>query len=133
MPCRAPMPRAAIFRPVIHMRPYDASPCLSPDRKTAQARKFRINRANTRHGGRGLLPGEKQCSAGAGAKIVTYQWADCGRDVVARRYDRIAKFIPLFDWLFFVPWDLRRKAVGKMRLSRGDSVLEIGCGTGPNL
>ena len=67
-----------------------------------------------------------------GAKVVTYQWVDCGRDVVSRRYDRIAKFIPLFDWLFFVPWDLRRKAVGKMRLSRGDSVLEIGCGTGRN-
>ena len=51
---------------------------------------------------------------------------------VSRRYDRIAKFIPFFDWLFFVPWDLRRKAVGKMALGRGDSVLEIGCGTGRN-
>jgi demethylmenaquinone methyltransferase/2-methoxy-6-polyprenyl-1,4-benzoquinol methylase len=69
---------------------------------------------------------------GAGAKIVTYQWVDCGRDVVSRRYDRIAKFIPFFDWLFFLPWDLRRKAVVKMGLSRGDSVLEIGCGTGRN-
>ena len=57
---------------------------------------------------------------------------DCGRDVVSRRYDRIAKFIPFFDWLFFVPWDLRRKAVARMALSRGDSVLEIGCGTGRN-
>ena len=63
---------------------------------------------------------------------MTYQWVDCGRDVVSRRYDRIAKFIPFFDWLFFVPWDLRRKAVGKMALGRGDSVLEIGCGTGRN-
>jgi demethylmenaquinone methyltransferase/2-methoxy-6-polyprenyl-1,4-benzoquinol methylase len=63
---------------------------------------------------------------------VTYQWADCGRDVVSRRYDRIAKFIPFFDWLFFVPWDLRRKAVRTMGLGRGDSVLEIGCGTGRN-
>ena len=63
---------------------------------------------------------------------MTYQWVDCGRDVVSRRYDRIAKFIPFFDWLFFVPWDLRRKAVRTMGLSRGDSVLEIGCGTGRN-
>ncbi len=61
-----------------------------------------------------------------------YQWVDCGRDAVRRRYDRIAKFIPLFDWLLFVPWDLRRKAVGKMGVGRGDSVLEIGCGTGRN-
>jgi demethylmenaquinone methyltransferase/2-methoxy-6-polyprenyl-1,4-benzoquinol methylase len=69
---------------------------------------------------------------GVGAEVVTYQWVDCGRDVVSRRYDRIAKFIPFFDWLFFVPWHLRRKAVRKMALSRGDWVLEIGCGTGRN-
>ena len=75
---------------------------------------------------------QKNNIPGGGAKVVTYQWADCGRDVVSRRYDRIAKFIPVFDWLFFVPWDLRRKAVRTMRLSRGDSVLEIGCGTGRN-
>src|ERR1700683_3705730 len=76
--------------------------------------------------------GKKQCPKGGGAKIVTYQWVDCGRDVVSRRYDRIAKFIPFFDWLFFVPWDLRGKAVRKTGLGRGDSVLEIGCGTGRN-
>jgi ubiquinone/menaquinone biosynthesis C-methylase UbiE len=61
---------------------------------------------------------------------VTYQWVDCDRHTVRQRYDRIAKFIPLFDRLFFLPKDLRRKAVACLRLSRGDSVLEIGCGTG---
>jgi demethylmenaquinone methyltransferase/2-methoxy-6-polyprenyl-1,4-benzoquinol methylase len=80
----------------------------------------------------GCCRAQKNNIPGGGAKIVTYQWVDCGRDVVSRRYDRIAKFIPFFDWLFFVPWDLRRKAVAKMGLGRGDSVLEIGCGTGLN-
>src|SRR5580704_19675785 len=80
----------------------------------------------------GCCRAQKNNIPGGGAKVVTYQWVDCGRDVVSRRYDRIAKFIPFFDWLFFVPRDLRRKAVGKMALGRGDSVLEIGCGTGRN-
>ena len=80
----------------------------------------------------GCCRAQKNNIPGGGAKVVTYQWVDCGRDVVSRRYDRIAKFIPFFDWLFFVPWDLRRKAVRTMGLSRGDSVLEIGCGTGRN-
>jgi ubiquinone/menaquinone biosynthesis C-methylase UbiE len=64
---------------------------------------------------------------------VTYQWADCDRNAVRRRYDRIAALIPLFDYLFFVPADLRQKAVVRLGLSRGDSVLEIGCGTGNSL
>jgi demethylmenaquinone methyltransferase/2-methoxy-6-polyprenyl-1,4-benzoquinol methylase len=63
---------------------------------------------------------------------VTYQWADCDRSTVSSRYDRIAELIPFFDWLFFLPRDLRRKAVASLALSRGDDVLEIGCGTGRN-
>ena len=71
-------------------------------------------------------------SCGGGGKIVTYQWVDCDRNVVSQRYDRIADFIPFFDWLLFLPGDLRRKAVVSLGIGHGDSVLEIGCGTGRN-
>jgi demethylmenaquinone methyltransferase/2-methoxy-6-polyprenyl-1,4-benzoquinol methylase len=61
---------------------------------------------------------------------VTYQWVDCDRHTVSRRYDRISRFIPLIDRVFFLPRGLRRQATDHLGLSRGDSVLEIGCGTG---
>lgn len=60
------------------------------------------------------------------------QWVDCDRSAVRNRYDRIAHLIPLFDRLFFVPWNLRRNAARELGLSRGDAVLDIGCGTGRN-
>lgn len=64
---------------------------------------------------------------------MSYRWVDCDRATVSRRYDRLAPFIPLFDRLFFVPRGLRRQAVDCLELRRGDSVLEIGCGTGNSL
>jgi len=63
---------------------------------------------------------------------VTYQWVDCDLTLVSERYDRIARFIPLCDWMFCLPRDLRGMAATRLNLRRGDSVLEIGCGTGRN-
>ena len=53
-------------------------------------------------------------------------------DPVVRFYDRIA---PVYDWLAAAPvvrgW--RRRAADALALSRGDTVVEMGCGTGANL
>jgi ubiquinone/menaquinone biosynthesis C-methylase UbiE len=64
---------------------------------------------------------------------VTYAWVDCDYYTVRNRYDRIAKFIPLFDRVLFLPRDSRSKAVARLDLTAGDSVLDIGCGTGRSL
>lgn len=64
---------------------------------------------------------------------MVYQWVDCDRHTVIRRYDRLATFIPFFDRILFLPKDARRKAVGRLGLTAGDHVLDIGCGTGKSL
>src|SRR5262249_30993972 len=45
---------------------------------------------------------------------------------------RIAGLIPFFEWLLFLPVGFRRTSIERLSLRRGDSVLEIGCGTGRN-
>ena len=63
---------------------------------------------------------------------MTYHWVDCDRDFITQRYDRLADVIALFDWLFFLPSGLRKHAVDRLSLQRGDCVLEVGCGSGSN-
>ena len=61
-----------------------------------------------------------------------YHWVDCERAFIARRYDRIAGLITLFDWVFFFPPHLRELAARRLAVKSGARVLEIGCGTGRN-
>jgi SAM-dependent methyltransferase len=60
------------------------------------------------------------------------EWPTCDRNVICQRYNRIAAFIPFFEYALFMPSGLRKRAVGQLRLRRGDRVLEVGCGTGRN-
>ncbi|HEY7243779.1 MAG TPA: methyltransferase domain-containing protein [Xanthobacteraceae bacterium] len=61
-----------------------------------------------------------------------YQWVDCERAFIARRYDRLAGVMALFDWLFWFPPELRDLAAERLAVCPGARVLEIGCGTGRN-
>ena len=42
----------------------------------------------------------------------THEWIDFDRSAIAERYNRLARVIPFFDWLFFQPPGFRAKAVG---------------------
>ena len=77
--------------------------------------------------------------AGARGKLAlrgshgTHEWVDLDRSFITQRYNRLARLIPFFDWLFFQPSGFRQKAVDRLDLGPGSHVLEIGCGTGRNL
>ncbi len=52
---------------------------------------------------------------------------------VAARYDRMAGWYRFAAPLIALPPGMRRKAVNRLGVSGGDTVLEVGCGTGRNL
>lgn len=53
-------------------------------------------------------------------------------DARAQIIDRYRRVAHLPDGLFFFTFPLRRQAVGRLRLAPGESVLEVGCGSGAN-
>jgi ubiquinone/menaquinone biosynthesis C-methylase UbiE len=53
--------------------------------------------------------------------------------VVMRRYTRRARWYRLAEFAILFPHRLRKRAVSRLELSRGQTVLEIGCGTGRSL
>jgi ubiquinone/menaquinone biosynthesis C-methylase UbiE len=52
---------------------------------------------------------------------------------LTRRYDRVARWYRAAEISILLPHRLRRKAVRRLELKPGETVLEIGCGTGRNL
>jgi demethylmenaquinone methyltransferase/2-methoxy-6-polyprenyl-1,4-benzoquinol methylase len=53
-------------------------------------------------------------------------------DEITGQYDRVARFYKVFEPLYLIFPIARRKAVAALGLKAGDSVLEIGAGTGRN-
>jgi ubiquinone/menaquinone biosynthesis C-methylase UbiE len=54
-------------------------------------------------------------------------------EFIRRRYNRLAAIYPIFEVVFALPGGIRAKAVECLELHEGDTVLEVGCGTGRNL
>lgn len=57
---------------------------------------------------------------------------DYDLEFIRRRYNRLAAIYPVFEIIFALPPGIRARAVERLALNAGDTVLEIGCGTGRN-
>lgn len=60
-------------------------------------------------------------------------WTDYDSEFVRRRYNKLAPFYTVFEYVFLLPPGIRARAVRTIDLNSGDSVLEVGCGSGRNL
>lgn len=60
-------------------------------------------------------------------------WTDYDSQFVRRRYNKLAPFYTIFEYVFLMPPGIRARAVAAMDLKPGCSVLEVGCGSGRNL
>lgn len=60
-------------------------------------------------------------------------WTDYDSEFVRRRYNKLAPFYTVFEWVFLMPPGIRARAVAAMDLPPGGSALEVGCGSGRNL
>ncbi len=61
------------------------------------------------------------------------RWVEQRPELIAHRYDRLAPFYGTLEWLYLLRLlGVRRKSVSELRLRQGDTVLEVGCGSGSN-
>ncbi len=61
------------------------------------------------------------------------RWVEQRPELIAHHYDRLAPFYGTLEWLYMLRLlGVRRKSVSKLRLRQGDTVLEVGCGSGSN-
>jgi ubiquinone/menaquinone biosynthesis C-methylase UbiE len=60
-------------------------------------------------------------------------WIEQTPASIAPRYDRLAPFYGLLEGLYLLPlFRIRAKSVSRLALQPGETVLDIGCGSGRN-